>query len=216
MSARRIDFYFDFISPYAYLGWTQIRALATRHDAEVRPIPVLFAALLNAHGHKGPAEIPPKREYIFKDCLRRAAAFGVPLQAPPSHPFNPLLALRAVTAADGHAALIDALYARTWGDAAPRGVDRPEVVAAAAAAAGLDGAALVERAQTPEVKAALREATERAVARGLFGVPTMIVDDELFWGTDSHDFLEQFLRGEDPVDPDELEALRGLPGSARR
>jgi len=216
MSARRIDFCFDFISPYAYLGWTQIHALAARHDAEVRAVPVLFAALLNAHGHKGPAEIPPKRIYIFKDCLRRAAAYDVPLRPPPSHPFNPLLALRAVQAADGHAGLVSELYARTWGDGAPRGVDRPEVVAAAADAAGLDGAAILERAQSPEVKAALRERTERAVEQGLFGVPTMIVEGEPFWGTDSFAFLEQHLRGEDPVDPERLAAMGDIPASAQR
>src|SRR5262249_60031058 len=89
--ANPIDFHFDFISPYAYLGWTQIHALAARHGRAVRPVPTLFAALLNHSGTLGPAEIPLKRVYIFKDALRTAQVFGVPLEPPPSHPFNPLL-----------------------------------------------------------------------------------------------------------------------------
>src|SRR5512140_3653821 len=92
MSAIR--FCFDYVSPYAYLAWTQIHALAARHGREVTPVPVLFAALLDAAGTKGPAEIPAKRGYVFKDVLRSAHRLRVPLVPPPAHPFNPLLALR--------------------------------------------------------------------------------------------------------------------------
>src|SRR5262245_43770609 len=81
--AAPIDFYFDFVSPYAYLGWTQIHALAARHGRTVRAVPTLFAALLNHSGTLGPAEIPLKRVYIFKDALRTAKVFGVPLEPPP-------------------------------------------------------------------------------------------------------------------------------------
>lgn len=216
MSARPIVFRFDFISPYAYLAWTQIHALAARHGREVEPVAVLFAGLLNAHGQKGPAEIPAKRVYTFKDSFRRAARFGVPLSPPPTHPFKPLLALRAVHASGHHRGLIDELFAATWGERPEKGVDRPEVVATAADAAGLDGAALVERASDPEVKAALRGATDAAIAAGVFGVPTMSVGDEHFWGTDSFEFLEQHLRGEDPVTPALLARVRGVRSSAKR
>src|ERR1700722_4526563 len=114
---KTITFYFDFISPYAYLAWTQVHALASRHDCEVVPKPILFAALLDANGQKGPAEIPNKRIYTFKDVVRSAARLGVPLAAPASHPFNPLLALRVASAeldARRRRALIDALFAATW------------------------------------------------------------------------------------------------------
>ena len=93
--AQRIDFYFDYLSPYAYLAWTQIHGLALDLDAYVEPRPILFAALLNHHGQKGPAEIPAKRSYIMRDVLRTAAVLEEPLSPPPNHPFNPLLALRA-------------------------------------------------------------------------------------------------------------------------
>ena len=88
-------FYFDFISPYAFLAWTQIRGIAARCEREVEPVPVLFAGLLNAHDQKGPAEIPAKRRYLFKDIARKAHRLGVASVAPPpAHPFNPLLPLR--------------------------------------------------------------------------------------------------------------------------
>lgn len=214
---QRIRFHFDFISPYAYLAWTQIHALAERTGAIVEPVPVLFAGLLNHHGQKGPAEIPAKRVYVFKDALRRATLLGVPLALPPSHPFNPLLALRAVLAApeDRRRLLIDALFAATWGDAPERGVDRPEVVRAAARAAGIDDD-LVERASAPQIKDALRTSTEEAIAAGVFGVPAMRVGDELFWGLDSFDLLERHLRGEDPLTPELLARIRDVPASARR
>ena len=214
---QQIRFHFDFLSPYAYLAWTQLHALADRTGASVEPAPVLLAGLLNHHGQKGPAEIPAKRIYVFKDTLRRAALLGVPIAPPPSHPFNPLLALRAVLAApeDNKRALVDALFAATWGHAAEKGVERPEVVRAAARAAGID-ADLVELASTQPIKDALRASTEEAIAAGVFGVPTMRVGGELFWGLDSLDLLELHLRGEDPLTPDVLARMRDLRASAAR
>lgn len=215
---REIRFAFDFISPYAYLAWTQVHALAERNGARVVAEPVLFAGLLNAHGQKGPAEVPAKRIYVFKDTLRRAALLGVPLAPPPSHPFNPLTALRAVIAApdDARRPLIDALFDATWGDAEEKGIGDPAVVAAAADRAGLDGPALVERTREPAIKDALRANTEAAIAAGVFGVPSLRVGDELFWGLDSLDLLERHLRGEDPVTPARVAAFTDVPASAKR
>lgn len=215
---QTIRFHLDFISPYAYLAWTQIHALADRCGAVVEVAPVLFAGLLNHHGQKGPAEIPAKRRYVFKDTLRRAILLGVPVAPPSSHPFNPLLALRAVMAAppDAKRALVDGLFAATWGRAAVKGIDRAEVVESVARDAGLDGAALVARAAAPDVKDALRRATEDAIAAGVFGVPSMQVGAEIFWGLDSFDLLEHHLRGEDPITPELLETLLAIPSSAQR
>lgn len=212
-----VSFYFDYISPYAYLGWRQIQTLAAAHGRAVEPVPILFAALLNHHGHKGPAEIPPKRVYIFKNVLRIAHRLGVPLQPPPSHPFNPLLALRVTALAEDALArrrLIDGLFAATWGGGA--GVTDPAVVAAIADQAGLDGAALVRAAGGEEAKARVRQSTERALALGVFGVPTFVVDGELFWGCDALPDVETFLRGEDPVDAALLARWADLPASAGR
>jgi 2-hydroxychromene-2-carboxylate isomerase len=219
-----LDFYFDFISPYAYLGWTQIHALAERHDREVRPIPALFAAMLKHSGTLGPAEIPAKRSYIFKDTLRTARAFGVPFSAPPSHPFNPLLALRVATVEPSRA-VIDALYRAVWGGGG--GVENEASVARALDEAGLPSASLLERANDPAIKQQLRDTTDRAIAAGVFGVPTVIADGgvvnvpgglerELFWGVDSFPHLERFLAGGDCVTTDDADAFARLVPSANR
>ena len=212
-----ISFHFDYLSPYAYLAWTQIHALAARNGRDVLPVPTLFAALLDHSGSRGPAEIPAKRVYIFKDSLRLAHVFGVPLVPPPRHPFNPLLALRVSSielAADERRRLIDALYRGAWGGGG--GVDSPEAVTRLLDAAGFDGAGLLARAATPEIKDRLRAQTDAAIAAGVFGVPTMRVDGELFWGCDSFGHLERFLRGEDPLPADAIERWRDLPAGAQR
>lgn len=188
-------FHFDFISPYAYLAWTQIHALAAKHGRTVEPVPVLFAGLLKAWGHKGPAQIPPKRAYVGKDIARNARLLGQPVRTPPQHPFNPLLALRVASldmSAPTRNALVNGLFGATW--ASGEGVTEAAVVARIAASCGVPDA--IERAGRDEAKQALRAATEAAVERGLWGVPTVDVDGELFWGLDSLPHLDRFLAGE--------------------
>lgn len=206
--------YFDFISPYAYLVWHAIHPLAERHGRTVEPVPIVLAVLLNAYGHLGPAEIPPKRVYAFKDVAWKAAALGLTVQPPPSHPFNPLLALRVVGLADGaqRDRLISALYDEVW--AGGRGVERPEVVAEVAEACGVEDP--IARATAPESKVRLKANTAEALRAGAFGVPTIVADGELFWGVDSLPHLDRFLTGENPVDPDLLQRWLDLPASASR
>ena len=215
--AEPIDFVFDVISPYAYIGWTQIHALAARHGREVRPVPVLFAALLQHGGTKGPAEIPLKRLYIGKDTLRTARVLGIPFGPPPAHPFNPLVALRIATIAPAaeKRAVIDALFAATWGGGGG-GVESKEAAQAALDRAGVGGAALVAAAGSEEAKAALRAETERAITRGVFGVPTMIDRGEIFWGVDSFAHFERHLAGDDPLHPEDLAGWMDLKASANR
>ncbi|HEY8074903.1 MAG TPA: 2-hydroxychromene-2-carboxylate isomerase [Labilithrix sp.] len=190
-------FYFDFISPYAYLAATQVHALAARVGQKVELAPVFTAALLKAHDSKGPGEVPAKRAYVAKDAQRKARALGIPpLVWPPVHPFNPLVALRVASLpmeAETRRRLVDALFAATWAEG--MGVDAPEKVAAVATRIGLDGPALVRAADEPEAKTTLRTRTDEAVARGVFGVPTLLVDGEIFWGTDALGFAEDHARG---------------------
>lgn len=217
MSEPVICFYFDYLSPYAYLAWSQIHALAERTGHQVAPIPTLLAALLAKGGTRGPAEIPAKRAYLFKDTLRSARVLGLPLEPPPSHPFNPLLALRVSSldlSADEQRRVIDALFRAAWGGGG--GVESPEAAAHALGAAGFDGPALIARAAALEIKERLRKNTEDAIAAGVFGVPTMRVGDEIFWGYDSFGHLERFLRGEASLPAEALERWRLLPASARR
>lgn len=212
-----LRFHFDFLSPYAWLAWTQVHALAARHGRAVEPVPTLLAALLSRWGHKGPAEIPPKRVWVFKDTVRKAHRLGVPLVPPPAHPFNPLVALRVASlplAAEEQRRVIDALFHATW--AGGPGVGEAETVARVLDEAGFDGAALVAAAGTPEAKERLRQQTEAALAAGVFGVPTILVDHELFWGLDAFPDVDDFLAGHDPVDPAWLARWEHLPATATR
>lgn len=204
MSPRPLLFYFDFISPYAFLAWTQIRKIASESGRSVEPVPVLFAALLDAHGQKGPAEIPAKRRYLFKDIARKAHRLGVASVAPPpAHPFNPLAALRVASLPSAPAtreAIIDALYTAAW--TRREAIDTADAVSRVLSEVGLDGPSLVAEAQTPAAKERLRVATDVAIQRGIFGVPAVLDGEELFWGTDSLPDLESHLRGELPEFPD--------------
>jgi 2-hydroxychromene-2-carboxylate isomerase len=193
----------DFLSPYAYLAWTQLPALAARHGAVLEPVPVLFGAMLDAFGTIGPAEVPIKRRYVYEDVIRKARLLGVPLSVPPAHPFHPILALRVATAARAERKVIDALFGAAWGEG--RSIEGPEAVREVLLREGLDPG-LVDRASEHATKAALAEATRTAIEAGIFGVPTIEVAGERFWGLDSLPSLEAFLRGEDPITP-ELRAL---------
>jgi 2-hydroxychromene-2-carboxylate isomerase len=218
MALAPLRFCLDYLSPYAYLAWTRMPALASRHGRVVEPVPVLLAGLLNALGSVGPAEIPPRRLYVFKHTYRIAHEFGVPLLPPPSHPFNPLLALRVTAAVEDLEArgrLVSALFTAVWGGGG-KGAESPEAVAAAIQASGLDAPALLAAAGTQEVKDRVRRNTEEALAAGAFGVPTVLADGELFFGVDSLGHLEQFLRGEDPLSQVDLERWRDLPATASR
>ena len=216
---RSVRFYFDYLSSNAYLAWTQLPKLSSRFGVEVEPIPVLFAGLLEAHGQLGPAEVLPKALWMAKNNLRKAALLGLPLNPPRHHPWNPLLSLRISSSPlpdEQRYALVDALFQAVW----VRGlhVSDPAVVGAIATEVGLDGPRLVEAAQQPEAKARLRAQTDAAIAAGVFGVPTMKVGDELFWGYDDWPFLELFLAGKDPLDPREAQRWFGSvrPSAVRR
>jgi len=209
--------YADPVSPYAWLG---LRDLGRLEAAGARIVirPVLFAGLLNAHGNIGPAEVPAKRRYLFRDVMREATRRGLPFAGPPGHPFNPLLALRMCTAlADDAArgALLMAFTCATW----ERGADLMDeaTLTGLADEKGLDGAGLLAAAQTPAVKQALADATAQAVTVGVFGVPTFRVDgdSELFWGADRIDALLWRMQGH-AIDEDALREFVGREPMAQR
>jgi 2-hydroxychromene-2-carboxylate isomerase len=211
VTATTIDWYFDFLSPFAYLQWPQVQALSRRAPVTLRPI--LLAALLDHHGHKGPAEIPAKRRFTYRHVLWRARERGVPLRFPPSHPFNPLPALRLAIAAGGHADAVGAIFDWIW--AQGRAADSVEALAPLAARLGIAGPAAA--LGDPAVKAALRQHGEAALAAGVFGVPTLAIDGELFWGEDASGFAQACLASPELLDDPEMQRLASLPvGAARR
>lgn len=210
-----VTFYFDPISPYAWLAGRQVGLLdAAGLQLDFRP--VLFAGLLGVHGNKGPAEIPAKRAYIFRDVMRQAASLGVTVAGPPSHPFNPLRALRMCIALEDDAARRRfglALMDGAWG----RGLDlsQPAELVGLAVECGLDGAALAQRADDPAIKQRLATQTSAAAAAGVFGVPTFVCEGEQFWGADRIDAVIRRAAGH-RIDDAELATKLARPASAER
>jgi 2-hydroxychromene-2-carboxylate isomerase len=192
-----LDFYFDFVSPYGYLAWK--RAPHVVPNVRLRPRPVVLGALLKHFGQLGPAEIAPKRAFTIRDTLRRAADARVRLTWPERHPFRSLDALRAVFATDERRfELVDALYCAGW----ERGenLEAEAVIRAAVVAAGLAPDSLLDRARSKALSDAYRAENDAAVAQGIFGVPTFVLDGEVFFGDDQLERIARKLAGDDPLD----------------
>jgi 2-hydroxychromene-2-carboxylate isomerase len=188
-----LEFFYDFVSPYAYLASTQVEAVAARTGATLRWRPFLLGGVLKATDNKAPAETPAKYAHVKIDTARWAKRLGVPLAFPPVHPFSTVLAMRCALAAERQGRLVPfshAAYRAAWVEG--KDLTKPEVLAAVAASVGLDGPSLV--ASAPDFKAALIANTEEAVRRGTFGTPTFFVGEELFVGNDRLSFVEEALR----------------------
>lgn len=204
-----LDWYFDFISPFAYLQWRRLRR--DHPEAALNPKPIMFAAILNHVGQLGPAEIPQKRRHTYRMVLWQAREAGIPLAFPPAHPFNPLPALRLCLAAPDRFAAIDAIFAHLWEHG--RQGDSIEALAEVAAKLGIDDpAAAIAR---DEVKRELLANGEAAKALGLFGVPTLKVRDELFWGNDATDLALAYAHDPDVLDA-EMRRVDAIPEAIQR
>lgn len=161
--ARRADWYFDCISPYPYLQMSRFRELP--EGLVVRPRPVLFAALLNHWGHKGPAEIPAKRRQTYLHTRRLADQRGLPLEGSPRHPFNPLVLLRLTIAAGSSLDAVRMVYETVFGEGND-GQEEGSVASLGKKRGILDGAEVLTR---QSIKEELRANTTEAVERGVFG-----------------------------------------------
>lgn len=192
-----VDFYFDFISPYGYLAATQIEKIAAKYDREVAWHPFLLGVtVMNVMGLKPIMETPLKSDYALIDRPRMAKLFGVDLVIPDLEGVNSVAASRAYywqRERDPELAkeLAMCLFQRLWVEG--RDITDAGAVIEEAMALGIDGAALGEGLQDPRIKALLRDAVDRAVARKVFGAPFFIVDDEPIWGVDRLWMLEHWL-----------------------
>ncbi len=214
---RQVEFYFDFVSPYAWLAAHQLGAVRDCTGVKFRFVPVLFAGLLDRHANVGPAEIPAKRRYTFADAQRWAVHLGLEFKSPPAHPFNPLKPLRVTSAVDDDGereALSRRLLDATWSDG--QDITADTVVEQIADNMGLDGKALLASAQSEGIKQRLRQQTDTAVAAGVFGVPTFVVDGEVFWGNDRLPFLQAYLQGKLRTDKTKMEEILARPRAADR
>ena len=204
------DWYFDFVSPFSYLQCEQLAAL--ERSIRVRYRPILFAGLLKAHGHKGPAEIPAKRRFTYRFVVWQAKRLGVTLKFPAVHPFNPITLLRLAIVADCDPEAVRRIFRFIWRDG--RLGDLPIEWAELMAELGLRD--VEARIASAEVKDALRRNTDEALSRGVFGVPTLAIGEELFWGADATamavDYVARGCRYDDP----EMDRVATLPIGAER
>jgi 2-hydroxychromene-2-carboxylate isomerase len=218
-SPDRLYFFFDYISHNAWLAWHRMSALARAHGLTLTPVPVLFGAMLSHYKQVGPAELPAKSRWMLRNVLRKAKRHGIPIAPPHSHPFNPLVPLRVTCAEPDDAQrvrLVDRLFRAAWAEG--RAVADPQVVGEMVVAAGLDAGRLLAEARGDPVKQRLRDNTQAALDQGIFGVPTMAVRGELFWGFDDLEYLDMVLSGRDPLSPDraELEPWEAVRPSVER
>jgi len=201
----KVSWVFDVISPFSYLSLKQLPLLP--EGVSVEFVPVLFAGLLDHHGQIGNAEIASKRRFTYRFALWRSRKMGIPMQLPPAHPFNPLAALRLIIAAGSDRRAVEMVCDAVFMHG--RDVANASVLADLARKLGIaDGEAALNDSA---VKQQLRQNTDWAVARGVFGVPTFVIDQEIFWGHDAFDMVLDYLADPGRFADSEMKRIETLP-----
>ena len=200
----KAKWYFDFISPFAYLQFAQFPNLPTK--IEITPVPAVFGAILQHWGQLGPAEIPPKRRFVYRFFLWNADLLGIPFTMPPVHPFNPIPALRLCTAAGADIkhtrAVFDLIYGKGIQPDSPEGI---QLIGGALNISDPENAM-----QDPVVKDSLHVNTARATSEGVFGVPSFVINGELFWGGDSTEMMLDFLKNPGIFNTSEMKRISNM------
>jgi len=200
----KATWYFDFISPFAYFHIRQFSKLPK--DLVVSVVPVAFGGLLKHWGQLGPAEIPPKRRFIYRFFKWQADQMGIPFVMP-NHPFNPLPSLRLCVAADCSVEQVGAIFDLIYG----KGVQPDEADGIAAIAKILNISDPEAVLSDPLVKEKLRQNTLRAVEDEVFGVPTFVLNDQVFWGADATDMMLDFLNNSQLFETPEMQSISEMP-----
>lgn len=207
--ASRLVWYFDFVSPYAYLQFAAYPELM--QTAELRPL--LFAGLLNHWGGKGPAEIPAKRLQTYRYTYWQAGQHGIEMTYPPAHPFNPIQALRLALALDCRFDAVRTIFEFIWKEGRSATDEWPALVKCLGLSVAAADALIAEQ----RVKDALAANGREAIARGVYGVPTFDTGTELFWGLDATDMLLDYLVDAAVFEEPEMRRIAALPvGAARK
>ena len=191
-----VEFYFDYGSPYSYVAHRRLPEVLRRTGGEARYRPMLLGGVFQLTGNASPAMSPLKWPNSQRDLQRYVAKYQVPFRRNPHFPVNTLKAMRGAIVAESEGFLpryTDALFAAMWCEGEK--LDEDAVLARVLTAAGIDAATVLSRIADDAVKQALKSCTEAAVRRGVFGAPTFFVDDEMFFGQDRLEFVEDALKG---------------------
>jgi 2-hydroxychromene-2-carboxylate isomerase len=209
-AAQTAEWFFDFVSPFAYLQLEEFQLLPA--ELTIRPVPVVLGALLTHWENRGPAEIPEKRKLTYRMAQYRAECHGIPFKMPPAHPFNPIRPLRLAIAAGGGLPVIREIFRFIWREG--RTVWEERDWRELCARVGLpDADSAIEQAA---VKDALRQHTNHAIELGVFGVPTFHYQGELFWGHDATPLFLHTLNHPDWLESEELRRISALPVGIQR
>jgi 2-hydroxychromene-2-carboxylate isomerase len=196
---KTVEFLFDFGSPTTYLAWTQLPRICADAGATLVYRPILLGGIFQATGNSSPATIPAKAQYMGGDLMRFAKRYGVPFAFNPHFPINTMTLMRIATGlllrnrVEDFDGFMTAVFPAMWVEGA--NLADAAVLASILAEAGLDSGSLTALAGEADVKAALKSATEEAVGRGVFGAPTMFVENEMFFGQDRLEFVREALGG---------------------
>ncbi len=208
---KKANWYLDFISPYAYLQSAIIEKITGK--IFLSPKPILFAGLLNHYGHLGPAEIPSKRKFVMQQSLWLAKKYNVPIKMPPFHPFNPLPTLRLALAIGENVEKINQIFEFIWREG--RNIEDAKEFVTLGKLIGIDDPIGV--IQNISLKQKLKEQTDFAISEGVFGVPTVVIDELIFWGLDSTESLLSYLENPASFNDSIVKPASSLPeGTAKR
>ena len=205
---KKAKWYFDFISPYAYLQNVRLKEFSQNLEIERKPL--VFAGLLKHWGNKGPVEISSKRVFTYRQIQWIAERRNIPFRFPERHPFNPVPLLRLCLAAGSTREAVDAIFNCVWAQGLAG--DQPGNWKIFCEAFGLTEEEANLKISDPDIKTELRTNGEEALEAGVFGVPTMLVDGQLFWGSDSCEMLQDFLENPGLFENSEMKRLENLPG----
>lgn len=191
---RNVEFLYDFVSTPTYLAWRRLGAIAAQCGATLTMTPVFCAGLFKAIGNPGPLAVPAKRAWFHRDLQLWVRRLGVPFVANPHSPIRTLPLMRGVLVAEERHEADH--YIRTVFEAinvAGLDMSDPGVVADTMRAAGFDWDAYLAGIAREDIKSRLAANTQQAIERGVFGVPTFFVGEEMFFGQDRLDFVREAL-----------------------
>lgn len=205
---KELNFYFDFLSPFSYFASINLKKLSEELGIKVNYKPVALGPLLNHWQIKGPGEITPKREFLLKQCLRYGVTHNIPFTTPKTHPFNSLYALRlSLTGVAGahQEKVVETLWKAGWQTRID--MAEPEELLKVLRENGLPADELYEKSFMKEAKVELKSNIQEAISFGVFGVPSFVINGELFWGNDSLSDVKNYLLGKDNLDRVKFQAL---------